>query len=518
MSQFFQTSATSNLPVGVLVTITGNDGVKETADAAHNFNFLTAGTTVEFLGTPNTETLQFGISNLLLGSAGSSISTAQSNAGFGIDALFSLTAGLRNSAFGAGSLQSLTVNDDCTAVGYQALKLCTANNNTAVGSNALVACTTGIQNVAVGQAALGAIITSGCCVALGYSALISCTGSFNVVGGCSSMLNLSSGTNNTAFGNNAASLLLTGSYNCFLGNGAGNNYVGAESSNIAIMTLGTAAESNTIRIGTQGTGAGQQNTCYIAGIENQTLSGSPVVVTPSGQLGVGTPASFFTPNAIIYLFDDFTSNVSTAAISGSLVWGLPTASGWTFTNAAATAAHPGVIANASLSGAGSKSLILGQNTATDSPQMFLLGGGALTINWVFNIGTLSNGTNTYILVFGLGDTTTSASIANGVWMQYSSGLNSGDWTINTASSTTPTNINSTVAVTTGWHNAQIAINAAGTSATFSIDGTALGTIITNLPTSGITPLFNMVYVEGTVAAASVEVDLFYLIQILTTPR
>ncbi|MGC2310252.1 MAG: hypothetical protein WA432_01365 [Candidatus Babeliaceae bacterium] len=45
-------------------------------------------------------------------------------------------------------------------------------------------------------------------------------------------------------------------------------------------------ESHTIRIGTQGTGPHEQNQCYIAGIQRTSLSGHPVIVSPSGQLGM----------------------------------------------------------------------------------------------------------------------------------------------------------------------------------------------------------------------------------------
>ena len=52
---------------------------------------------------------------------------------------------------------------------------------------------------------------------------------------------------------------------------------------------GDAADSGTTRIGTTGT----HNKAYIAGVINNdlTATGTPVVVGPDGQLGVGTAAS-----------------------------------------------------------------------------------------------------------------------------------------------------------------------------------------------------------------------------------
>ena len=51
----------------------------------------------------------------------------------------------------------------------------------------------------------------------------------------------------------------------------------------------SGVESNTIRIGTQGTGAGQQNFAFIAGIYGNSPSGAlPVVINANGQLGTGS--------------------------------------------------------------------------------------------------------------------------------------------------------------------------------------------------------------------------------------
>ena len=46
--------------------------------------------------------------------------------------------------------------------------------------------------------------------------------------------------------------------------------------------MGTGAEANTIRIGTQGT----QSATFIAGISGAVMSGADVVVSSSGRLGV----------------------------------------------------------------------------------------------------------------------------------------------------------------------------------------------------------------------------------------
>jgi len=99
---------------------------------------------------------------------------------------------------------------------------------------------------------------------------------------------LTQDTNNTAIGAYSLNRLTTGSTNACLGYLAGNSYTSSESSNICVLSTGTLGESNTIRIGTQGSGAGQQNTAYMAGIVGVTVS-NPVLTTinsSTGQLGV----------------------------------------------------------------------------------------------------------------------------------------------------------------------------------------------------------------------------------------
>lgn len=189
--------------ITAIKTITGNTGGAESPSAG-NFNFLTANTTVKFAGTAATETLDFGLSNILLGSSGSSISGA-------------------------------------------------------------------IQNVAIGSNALNALVSGSGNVGVGYNSLLITTGSLN-----------------TALGSSTLTSLTTGIHNTVIGQSAGSQYSSSESSNILIKNIGSTGESNTIRIGTQGSSNGQQNLCFIAGIVGVTNS-NPVLTTinsSTGQLGV----------------------------------------------------------------------------------------------------------------------------------------------------------------------------------------------------------------------------------------
>jgi trimeric autotransporter adhesin len=172
-----------------------------------------------------------------------------------VNTLYANTTGFNNTAYGPNALR---FND----IGY---------NNTAVGVEALFNNTSGINNVAVGP-----------------SVQNSTTGSQNVGVGINALNGLQSGNNNTAVGASAGGQMTTGSFNTMLGvpgsgaQGAGDGVI-TGNHNIAIASISSGDESNTIRIGESSV---QSNT-YIAGIFGITIaSGSPAVVIGSdGHLG-----------------------------------------------------------------------------------------------------------------------------------------------------------------------------------------------------------------------------------------
>jgi hypothetical protein len=245
-------------------TITGNTGGAESPSAG-NFNFLTANTTVKFAGTANTETLNFGLTNLIIGSSSTSINFATSNVGLGEGSLNSLTSGENNVCVGFNS-------GNATSTGI---------NNVSIGNDALLLMTGSVQNVAVGASALNTLQVS--------------TGS------------------NTGIGYNALGGITTGTQNTALGVNAGSTYGTSESSNIVIGNTGTLSESNTIRIGVNGSSAGQQNRAFIAGITGVTVVGPLVNISSTGQLGA--------------LANGTTGQVLTGSTGASPVWAAPATSG-----------------------------------------------------------------------------------------------------------------------------------------------------------------------------------------------
>jgi len=165
-----------------------------------------------------------------------------------------------------------------------------ATSNTALGSSSLTSITTGGNNVAVGAGALNSAQGGGGNSALGYNALNKAVAGFNnTASGYLSLSALTSGTNNSGFGVQTLDALTTGSYNVAIGDNAGSNYTTSESSNITINSLGVLAENNTLRIGVStGTGNQQLNQAFISGINGITVTGSPVFVSSTNQLGTTT--------------------------------------------------------------------------------------------------------------------------------------------------------------------------------------------------------------------------------------
>jgi hypothetical protein len=136
-----------------------------------------------------------------------------------------------------------------TVAGFQSL----ANNttggyNSALGEVALVANTTGHDNVAVGAQALLVNTTGSGNTAIGTYALYASNGSGNVAIGYAAGINLDAGT-----------------------------------SNVHIANTGTAADTNTIRIGSTGT----HTRAFLAGVRGAATASAdavPVLIDGEGQL------------------------------------------------------------------------------------------------------------------------------------------------------------------------------------------------------------------------------------------
>ena len=162
-----------------------------------------------------------------------------------------------------------------------------SSDNTAVGASNQILVTSGQGNTSIGSGCLQAVTTQNANTAVGDRALQHLAGQSNTAIGYMSLNSATSGVN-CAVGYISLTHLLTGTGNAVFGTSAGQNYTGSESNNILIFNNGVNGESNTIHIGTQGSGANQQNTCFVAGIVGNTVSNQEIVTINSstGQLGV----------------------------------------------------------------------------------------------------------------------------------------------------------------------------------------------------------------------------------------
>ena len=218
--------------------------------------------------------------------------------------------GINNTAVGESSLSAITSGSRNIALGGESLRYLTeGSKNVSVGAFACQAVTTGSNNTVLGDGALSALVASDDNVAVGESCLFSCIdGSKNAAVGSNS-LQLCTGSSNSTLGYYTGSVLLEGDYNILIGHNAGISLTSTESSNILIGSPGIAAESNTIRIGVTGTGVKEQDTCYIAGIYDETLTSvnsKTVIIDEFGRLG--------TTNSDVT--EDFVTDSGTAQPSG----------------------------------------------------------------------------------------------------------------------------------------------------------------------------------------------------------
>lgn len=195
--------------------------------------------------------------------------------------------------------------------GYKAIHMLGGNTNIWVGDEVANSRGTGFYqtctyNVGVGYSALGEIwVNSNYNTAIGANALATAgdaSGSEAIVGntciGYNSMAATNGGNNYcTCIGYNTLAANVPSSYAVAIGYNAGSGVGGAGtqgSSCIYIMNAG-GNETNKIRIGTQGTGNGQQDACYIAGIYASSVGATNGVMVIDNAHKLGSLSSLTVP-------------------------------------------------------------------------------------------------------------------------------------------------------------------------------------------------------------------------------
>lgn len=173
--------------------------------------------------------------------------------------------------------------------------------NIFVGTSAGNSTLSGSENAIFGAIAGAALVTGSQNTFVGY-------GSGNIA---------TTAVNNTFIGNVSGTSITSGSDNIIIGFASGQNYVADESSNIILSNDGVASEDNVIRIGTAGSGSGEQNKCWIAGISGVTTDVNDavaVLVDSTGQLGVTSSSRVYKDN-IVSMHDDSVGLLSLRAVS-----------------------------------------------------------------------------------------------------------------------------------------------------------------------------------------------------------
>ena len=146
----------------------------------------------------------------------------------------------------------------------------------------------GVRNTFFGDTAGSALTTGEDCTSLGFNSLYDITnGDFNTCLGSYAGQSITVGSSNTCIGMGSLDNVTTGNQNIAIGFNAGSNNTLNDSDNIYIGNVGTVGDDNKIRIGTQGTGSGQQNNTFIAGIHGVTPGGvaQTAIIDANGELG-----------------------------------------------------------------------------------------------------------------------------------------------------------------------------------------------------------------------------------------
>ncbi len=288
------------------ITLTGNSLINYSSLGACN-------TGSGFIFAPTNQNTLIG-----LGAGNSNILTGTNNTAFGYNALAAITSGYHNAAVGVGTLSALNYNSAYnTALGNFAGKhLLNGSYNVLLGYGAGAGFTNGNNNIAIGYQSL--IQTATFCdnIAIGALALWNNSANQNLAIGSYALEYNTSGTGNSAIGYTALINSTTGNYNTAFGYLAGSNSLGSNNIYLGANVTGNSSDNGVIQIGNQGV----QNAAYVAGIYNNLQMGEPVVITSSGQLGIGSYSNLINTatscdNALTLVLRDSTGSFAATTIT-----------------------------------------------------------------------------------------------------------------------------------------------------------------------------------------------------------
>lgn len=223
---------------------------------------------------------------------------------------------------------------------------------------------------------------------------------------------------------------------------------------------------------------------------------------------VTASASGLDPSTTMRLYDDFLSHGNT----GGMGWTVDASGGVVAGSAAIDGNHPGLLDFAFGSSATDRACIYQRMTGMN------IGGGQIDIYFVMKFDSLPASGNDYRVIAGLGKTTSSATQTDGIYFEASFLLN--EWYgVCTASSASSDVSNSVALSSTGFNVLHLTINAAGTAVDFEVNGTSLGQVTGNIPTTttDMGLMFGCYKVDGT-TTKYVKLDMIYMTQTFTSAR
>jgi hypothetical protein len=228
----------------------------------------------------------------------------------------------------------------------------------------------------------------------------------------------------------------------------------------------------------------------VASIQGVVISGTPA----AGQVlkATSSTAALWENRANLStelgpLFEDFVGGFYGSGICGT-TWQLHyqgTGTGATqgANTTQSTAANPGVIELGTGTTTTGVSWIDDFATPSAGKNVYL-GGGYTVFEVILKLSALSDATDTFSVSAGIQVGASAATSSDGIYFGYSHGTNSGNWVAYTSKSSANTLINSSVAASaSAFQRLTWVLNSAGTSVEFFINGTSIGTTITNIPLS-----------------------------------
>lgn len=175
-----------------------------------------------------------------------------------------------------------------------------------------------------------------------------------------------------------------------------------------------------------------------------------------------------------------------------------------------SAGHPGVVQFSTLASNVAAPIIY----LYQSDMVFGLG-DAYECGWLIQSpANLSDGTDTYTIFAGFGDTSTNALSTDAAYITYTHSVNVGKWTGFTSSNgaaTQMTLLSSNTVATSTWYLLVVKVNPLGNRVDFYVNGVPIGYCTANIPNGGaraLGPMLQIVKSAGT-NARTFLVDWYY---------